>query len=43
MKMAGAPAKCSFVVIANIACGSSRGKDQFFSLNKCVVEVKTLI
>ena len=40
MKMAGAPAKCSFAGIANITCGSSRGKDEFFSLNKCVVEVK---
>ena len=39
-KMAGAPAKCSFAGIANITCGSSRGKDEFVPLNKCVVEVK---
>ena len=38
--MASAPAKCSFAGIANIACGSSRGKDKFFPLKKCVVEVK---
>ena len=39
--MAGKPAKCSFAGIANITCGSSRGKDEFFLLNKCVVEVKS--
>lgn len=39
-KMAGALAKCSFAGIANITCGSSRGKDEFVPLNKCVVEVK---
>ena len=38
--MAHAPAKCSFAGIANITCGSSRGKDNFFLLNKCVVQVK---
>ena len=38
--MAGAPAKCSFAGIANITCGSLRGKDEFFPLNKCVVKVK---
>ena len=39
--MAGKPVKCSFAGIANITCGSSRGKDEFFRLNKCVVEVKS--
>ena len=29
-KMTGAPAKCSFAGIANITCGPSRGKDEFF-------------
>ena len=38
--MAGAPAKCSFAGIANITCGSSRSKDEFFPLNKCFLEVK---
>ena len=39
--MVHAPAKCSFAGIANITCGSSRGKDNFFFvLNKCVVQVK---
>ena len=38
--MAHAPAKCSFAGIVNITCGSSRGKDNFFVLNKCVVQVK---
>ena len=38
--MADAPAKCSFAGIANITCGSSRDKDSFFLLNKCVVQVK---
>ena len=38
--MAHAPAKRSFAGIANITCGSSRGKDNFFLLNKCVVQVK---
>ena len=38
--MAHAPVKCSFAGIANITCGSSRGKDNFFLLNKCVVQVK---
>ena len=39
--MAHAPAKCSFAGIANITCGSSRGKHNFFLLlNKCVVQVK---
>ena len=38
--MAHAPAKCSFAGIADITCGSSRGKDNFFLLNKCVVQVK---
>ena len=39
-KMAHAPAKCSFAGVADITCGSSRGKDNFFLLNKCVVQVK---
>ena len=39
-KMASAPAKYSFAGIANMTCGSSRGKDEFFPLKKCVVEVK---
>ena len=33
-------AKCSFAGIANTTCGSSRGKDHFFLLNKCVFYVK---
>ena len=41
--MAHAPAKCSFAGIANITCGSSRGKDSCFLLNKCVVQVKNHI
>ena len=39
-KMAHTPAKCSFVKIANITCGSSRAKDNFFLLNECDVQVK---
>ena len=38
--MAHVPAKCSFAGTANIACASSRGLDNFFPLNKCVVLVK---
>ena len=38
--MARTPAKYSFARIANISCGSSRAKDNFFLLNKCVVQVK---
>ena len=38
--MSHAPAECFFAGIANITCGSSRGKDNFFLLNKCVVQVK---
>ena len=29
-----------FARIANITCGSSRAKDNFFLLNECVVQVK---
>ena len=36
--MAHAPAKCSFAGMANITCGSSRDKNNFFS--KCVAQVK---
>ena len=39
-KMAGAPAKCSFAGIANITCGSLRGKDESVPLNTCVVASK---
>ena len=41
--MAHVPAKCSFAGIADITCGSSRGKEFvvfFFPPNKCVVQVK---
>ena len=38
--MAGAPAKSSFAGRANITCGSSRDKDEFFPLKKYVIEVK---
>ena len=38
--MAHAHAKCSFAGMANITCASSRGKDKFFPLNMCVVQVK---
>ena len=40
--MAHTPVKCSFARIANITCGSSRAKDNFFLLNKRVVQVKNL-
>ena len=38
--MAHIPAKCSFAGIANITCGPHAVKAIFFSLNKCVVQVK---